>query len=140
MKKMILCLCLLLMGCSNNKTTTVCALTQENVKVLNTIVAQDDKVIKQTLENEINYKNLELTKEDVVELANEYVESYDLEGLSYSFEVNEEHLLETIMIDYSTVNIQELMNIGLIESVDDAQYISLKQTLETLKDTGFICE
>lgn len=140
MKKMILCLCLLLVGCSKKESTTICALTQENAKIVNTIISQDDKVIKQTLENEINYKNLELTKEDVVELANEYVESYDLEGLSYSFEVNEEHLLETIMIDYSTANIQELMNIGLIESVDDAQYISLKQTLTTLKDTGFICE
>ncbi len=140
MKKIVLCLCLLLVGCSNKETTTVCALTQENVKVVNTIVAQDDKVIKQTLENEINYKNLELTKEDVVGLANEYVDSYDLEGLSYSFEVNEQHLLETITIDYSTVNIQELMNIGLIESIDDAKYISLKETLTTLKDTGFICE
>ena len=82
----------------------------------------------------------ELTKEDVVELANEYVESYDLEGFNYSFEVNEEHLLETIIVDYSIVNIQELMNIGFIESVDDAKYISLKETLTTLKDTGFICE
>ena len=140
MKKIALCLCLLLVGCSNKETTTICAFTQENVKVVNTIIAQEDKVIKQTLENEIHYKNLELTKEDVVELANEYVESYDLEGLNYSFEVNDEHLLETIIIDYSTVNIQELMNIGLIESVDNAKYISLKETLTTLKDTGFICE
>ena len=140
MKKIVLCLCLLLVGCSNKETTTVCAFTQENVKIVNTIVAQEDKVIKQTLENEIHYKNLELTKEDVVELANEYVESYDLEGLNYSFEVNEEHLLETITVDYSIVDIQELMNIGFIESVDDAKYISLKETLTTLKDTGFICE
>ena len=140
MKKNVLCFCLLLVGCSNKETTTVCALTQENVKVVNTIVAQEDKVIKQTLENEIHYKNLELTKEDVVELANEYVESYDLEGLNYSFEVNEEHLLETITVDYSIVDIQELMNIGFIESVEDAKYISLKETLTTLKDTGFICE
>ena len=140
MKKIVLCLCLLLVGCSNKETTTICALTQENVKVVNTIVAQEDKVIKQTLENEIHYKNLELTKEDVVELANEYVESYDLEGLNYSFEVNEEHLLETITVDYSIVDIQELMNIGFIESVEDAKYISLKETLTTLKDTGFICE
>lgn len=140
MKKIVLCLCLLLVGCSNKETTTVCAFTQENVKIVNTIVAQDDKVIKQTLENEIHYKNLELTKEDVVELANEYVESYDLEGLNYSFEVNEEHLLETITVDYSIVDIQELMNIGFIESVEDAKYISLKETLTTLKDTGFICE
>ena len=140
MKKIVLCLCLLLVGCSNKETTTVCAFTQENVKIVNTIVAQDDKVIKQTLENEINYKNLELTKEDVVELANEYVDSYDLEGLNYSFEVNEEHLLETITVDYSIVDIQELMNIGFIESVEDAKDISLKETLTTLKDTGFICE
>lgn len=140
MKKIVLCLCLLLVGCSNKETTTVCAFTQENVKVVNTIVAQEDKVIKQTLENEIHYKNLELTKEDVVELANEYVESYDLEGLNYSFEVNEEHLLETITVDYSIVDIQELMNIGFIESVEDAKYISLRETLTTLKDTGFICE
>lgn len=140
MKKIVLCFCLLLVGCSNKETTTVCAFTQENVKIVNTIVAQEDKVIKQTLENEIHYKNLELTKEDVVELANEYVESYDLEGLNYSFEVNEEHLLETITVDYSIVDIQELMNIGFIESVEDAKYISLKETLTTLKDTGFICE
>lgn len=140
MKKIILCLCLLLVGCAKKETTTICALTQENVKVVNTIVAQDDQVIKQTLENEINYKNLELTKEDVIELAGEYVDSYDLEGLNYSFEVNDESLLETITIDYSTANIQELMNIGLIESIEDAKYISLKETLETLKDTGFICE
>ena len=80
------------------------------------------------------------TKEDVVELANEYVESYDLEGLNYSFEVNDEHLLETITVDYSIVDIQKLMNIGFIESVEDAKYISLKETLTTLKDTGFICE
>lgn len=140
MKKIVLCFCLFLVGCSNKETTTVCAFTQENVKIVNTIVAQDDKVIKQTLENEIHYKNLELTKEDVVELANEYVESYDLEGLNYSFEVNEEHLLETITVDYSIVDIQELMNIGFIESVEDAKYISLKETLTTLKDTGFICE
>ena len=140
MKKIVLCLCLLFVGCSNKETTTICAFTQENVKIVNTIVAQEDKVIKQTLENEIHYKNLELTKEDVVELANEYVESYDLEGFNYSFEVNEEHLLETIIVDYSIVNIQELMNIGFIESVDDAKYISLNETLTTLKDTGFICE
>ena len=140
MKKIVLCFCLLLVCCSNKQTTTICAFTQENVKIVNTIVAQDDKVIKQTLENEINYKNLELTKEDVVELANEYVESYDLEGLNYSFEVNDEHLLETITVDYSILDIQKLMNIGFIESVEDAKYISLKETLTTLKDTGFICE
>ena len=51
MKKIVLCFCLFLVGCSNKQTTTVCAFTQENVKVVNTIVAQEDKVIKQTLKN-----------------------------------------------------------------------------------------
>ena len=142
MKKLLICLCLMigLVGCSKSETVTVCSISSTGLVMENTIVAQSDKIVKQTLVNQIDFEMAAMTKEQVEELVQVYVSLYNIEGVEYSYEIEGSILTETIVIDYSKASLEDLQRVELIQNIDDVEYISLEKTIDSLESTGFICK
>lgn len=74
----------------------------------------------------------------ILESADEYAASYEvIEGVTYSIEVEDSNLIETIVIDTTNLDsLQELSDSGLLPIDGDFDYISLEKTIENLESMG----
>ena len=147
MKKLLCMLCLaacVLCGCSSNKTETLkCTGTLSGViNVTNTIEYEDDKVLKQTLVNVVTVEDLGISESDLETLVSQYSGSYDIDGVTYSYKIEEGVFTETIAIDFEKANFDDLATAGLISAEEEGTitYISLEETKEALETASFVCE
>lgn len=148
MKKLLCMLCLaacVLCGCGsgNNTKTLKCTGTLSGViNVTNTIEYEDDKVLKQTLVNEVTIEDLGISEADLESLVTQYSGSYDIDGVTYSYDITDGLFTETISINFEDANFDELSTAGLISAEDDGTitYISLEATKESLEAASFVCE
>lgn len=152
MKKFLALLCVCcLVGCSNKapeKATKVCKGDLNGVEITHTYELEDDKIVKQTTENRIDVTTLGLDEETLNLFIEQMEESmadteltYDVKGVSYEHSVSKELLTEKITIDYLNSDMDDLIKAGLIESKSgSAAYVSYEMTMESLEQSGFVCE
>ena len=146
MKKIFILLAVCcLFGCqgSDNKVTEtkVCSAEVNGVKITNTLEADGDTILYQTIENELDYKAQGLTEDEINEVAENYKNLYDVTGVTYTYEVKDQIITENIRIDYETADFKDLLEVNLISSdSENVSYVSLKETLEALENYGFECK
>ena len=147
MKKLLcafLALSFVLAGCGSEKTEKiVCKTTTSVIDVTNEIEYQGEKIVKQTIINETSLALLGVDKETIESTFAFFETQYDMAGVTYTAEVNDEvNIVEKIVVDYTSADFKKLETAGLITLDEDkkATYISLEQTVNTLKSSGFVCE
>ena len=148
MKKIIclLCICFTLVGCNakdDSKTLVCTGVTSEVIEVLNTITYKEDVVLTQTIENKVVLSDLNLDKEMMESLVEQYSSAYDIEGVTYSYAIDEEGVFtEKIVVDFEKADFSLLQNAGLIDASTEGEikYISFKQTKEALENFGMTCK
>ena len=150
MKKLLVLalISILLCGCSSqnaNQPAMVCTgESAEGLKQSNTVYADGDVVTRMLYESELDFSQYELDAETVQTLVNAMSEAYNaLEFVHYDFELTDSVLKENVDIDLSEVN-EEVMDglaeIGIIESSEDAKYISLEMTRSNFEQSGLTCK
>lgn len=144
MKKLLsLCCVLLLAGCSTTQSeekTTVCKLSEDGMEITNTLVYKGDEVIKQTIDSAVTVEGADT--ETLTAFVDEYAKLYDdIKGTQYSYDLKDNVLTENIIIEYSSENIEDLLEMGIISSEDEnIRFVSYKQTIDLLKESGFTCK
>ncbi|AMC93938.1 hypothetical protein AOC36_08045 [Erysipelothrix larvae] len=139
----------LLSGCSatsNLDTTVNCSYTDEiGDTYQETFVSVDNKVQTNDIVILRDYApdvaSGQLTKEEIQEEYN-YRDAvvYDgIDGLDYSYTMDDAFVVETIHFDYNTVSFTYLADIGYLDS-EDYEYIALDLTLKNLKESGYTCD
>ena len=118
MKKILLVLLLLLVlvGCGNKtKTqTTICTAELEGILVENTLVSTGDNVDSVVYKTTISVDDM--LAPYLASAAEEYGKNFvGLTGVSYEYTVEGNTLVEITKIDYSTVDYQDLVRLGLLE-------------------------
>lgn len=141
MKKLLsLLLVCCLFGCASEKTT-VCKLESNTMKITNTLVSKNDKVLKQTNMNELNYIQFGYNKDSITVIANNYQTVYGQVGVEYSYTIDDTYLKETVVVDYQNADFEKLASVGLIQSSSkNIKFVSLETTLDSYKDQGFTCK
>ena len=74
--------------------------------------------------------------------AEDYVKKMSgIDGLSYNWSVDGGTLTETTDIDYTKVDFNALVNLGLLEKVDGEvpTYIDLESSINNMKELGCTC-
>lgn len=120
--------------------TTVCTMNYEGVNVENTIIAQGNKVQSLKYVNSITVDETLLPYLQVA--AEDFVKKMSgVEGLSYDWSVDGGTLTETTDIDYTKVDFNALVNLGLLEKVDGEvpTYIDLESSINNMKELGCTC-
>ena len=130
-----------LTACGGKKTTTtVCTMNYEGVNVENTIIAQGNKVQSLKYVNSITVDETLLPYLQVA--AEDFVKKMSgVDGLSYNWSVDGGTLTETTDIDYTKVDFNALVNLGLLEKVDGEvpTYIDLESSINNMKELGCTC-
>lgn len=139
---------MLLCGCSGDSKpkTTTCTAKDGATTVF---VSEGDKVITQTEQDIYSFADLALTAEDAAnkELMDELLANYKdifvqegiTKGIDITYEVKDEKVIFTIVLDYTKADMKELEDAEIVDDVD-SDYISLKATIENFKADGDVCE
>ena len=146
MKKLVfLVLAVLLMtGCSKtNKQTATCTYDSGDGMTSELVFsASDDVVTKSVEEIRMSYEALGATSDsDKETLRNYFIEMFsDYEGITIEATTGEEELLIVLTIDYTTVDYQSLVDLGMMSEDDlDQKFVDLQLSMEGLEDTGYTC-
>lgn len=141
MKKLFVLLLICLCGCSTLEKTTVCKLDSETLKITNTLVSKNDRLLNQTNVNEMDYSQFGFTEETMKLTAENYKAVYKNIGVQYTYSIEENILKETVKVDYESTDFEKLASAGLIDiTATNAKIVSLEKTLESYKQQGFTCE
>lgn len=137
-----------LVSCSSGSSTEEESYSLESNGMVSTITFEykDDKVLKQTAVNEINYEDVGLTKEQLKESMTQLEDSYkDVDGVDFEIEYGDKQAVETLVIDYDKVDPEELQGLSGVTFGSDAESISgeettsvsLKDSVELLEKAGY---
>lgn len=147
MKKLLLVLfaICLLTGCGSSSAPEklVCSgKTAEVIDVTNVLEYDGDKVLKQTMTNEVSLDALGISEDTLNGLVEQYKTAYDVAGVTYTTEIKDGVFKEEVKIDFEKADLKVLASIGLIDAEEEETitYVSLKQTKEALETFGFTCE
>lgn len=145
MKKFLaLCCILCLVGCSSESEskTVVCEIEAEGIHNKTTLVADGDKLLTQTSENEVEFEAVGYDESQTKELAEGFKELFDgVKGTNYEYSIVDGKLTEKITMDFSETDFKELLENKLVESEEDnISYISLEKTTEGLEKQGYTCK
>ena len=128
-------------GCAKGTQEVTYSGTVSGVETTFVYTAEGDKVIKQTTESTVPYTALGVTNEDEDrEILNPISEQYQgIDGLYESIDYSEDSAFETVRIDYTQVNMEDVLNLpGMSFSGDaDTGNISLKQSEALLVEAGY---
>lgn len=105
-----------------------------------TYYAKGDKVYKQTAENVIPYSAIGVTtKEEAQAILDPVSQEYQgIAGLTESLEYGDDAVVETLSIDFETVDIDAVKDLeGMFFDEDSKNGISLKKSGEALEASGF---
>ena len=138
MKKILSILAAILLifvpGCSTKEQSTTYVLEKNGVKIELTYYHDGDKVLRQTANNTMNYKEMGATKEKLKEALEPMAKQYQgVEGLEEKIDFQDDKAVETLSIDYK----KELKNIPGILIDSTTSDISLKKSEENLLSQGF---
>lgn len=146
MKKIIglICMFIILSGCTqmSSEKTMVCEGISSNIiKVKNTVVYKGDKVLKQTIENKATLEDLGVDKNMLEALVEKYSEAYLIDGVKYTYTIEDGVFLEMITVDFETANFDELKKVGLVEVEEEGEVteINFDKTKKALEDFGMTC-
>jgi uncharacterized lipoprotein YehR (DUF1307 family) len=131
-----------LTGCSSSTKTKTFTLEKNGVKLKLVYVYKDDKVIKQTANNTIPYAALKVTtKEEAKTLLDPISEQYQgKNGVVETLKYGSDGVVETLSIDYTKADLNELANIpGMIidEQALKNGAISMEASQKLLLKKGF---
>lgn len=145
MKKIIgsLVLLLILAGCqtSSQKVTTLCSYKEGPWNIEQTFTSKDDVLLIEDTNQTyqwVGYMTEEEINEELVTLSELYS---GIDGLTYTYDLNEEEVLETYYIDYTKATYEQLAGVGLLEENDHPDaFASLEATIENLEAFGYECK
>ena len=131
----------LLVGCENKEEKTmVCQGTNGDIQVTNTI-----KYIGKTVTS-VSYQDTMIVDDSLVSYISNYLDGYKetlkgLEGVVFSYEIEGSNVITTTTIDYSVANIDELVNAGLMDSIqsEKEKVIDYELTINYMKTLGLTC-
>lgn len=106
-----------------------------------TYVADGDKVIEQTANNRLPYESIGVSNaEQAEEALAEIVASFQgIEGVTHSMDYQDDHVTESLTIDYETANLEEVSELsGSTFEGDVSEGISLTRSVEMLLQQGFV--
>ncbi|MGC6768751.1 DUF1307 domain-containing protein [Enterococcus sp. LJL51] len=149
----ILLICLIATGCStggstskrknSNLATTVFEMKQDGVEMEIIYTHNGDKVVKQETYSTIEYEPLNISsKEEAEEMFSFVKDEYDVKGITYKADYQEDKMVEKVVVDYEVADLKEVMTLmGTITdgSEEDrvVKYISMKQSKEMLLEQGY---
>lgn len=133
---------LFLVGCSSQSVSTRTFQAEEGgIKITMVYTFEDDKVIKQTSENIIQYDLAGISsKEELQGLLDPLVKQYqNIQGLTHSIEYRDTEAIEKLEINYELANLEEIIELpGMdFEAEGDFEFISMEKSAEMLKNSGF---
>lgn len=106
-----------------------------------TYYAKGDRVYKQTTESFIPYSSLGVeTEAEAREMVGDLLSAAEgIKGYSDVVEYKEDHMTETVVVDYSVVNIDEIKNLpgNTFSDGDTSNGVSLSKSIKLLEDAGF---
>ena len=131
----------LLVGCENKEEKTmVCQGTNGDIQVTNTI-----KYIGKTVTS-VSYQDTMIVDDSLVSYISNYLDGYKetlkgLEGVVFSYEIEGSNVITTTTIDYSVANVDELVNAGLMDSIqsEKEKVIDYELTINYMKTLGLTC-
>ena len=131
----------LLVGCENKEEKTmVCQGTNGDIQVTNTI-----KYIGKTVTS-VSYQDTMIVDDSLVSYISNYLDGFKetlkgLEGVVFSYEIVGSNVITTTTIDYSVANIDELVNAGLMDSIqsEKEKVIDYELTINYMKTLGLTC-
>ena len=131
----------LLVGCENKEEKTmVCQGTNGDIQVTNTI-----KYIGKTVTS-VSYQDTMTVDDSLVSYISNYLDGYKetlkgLEGVVFSYEIEGSNVITTTTIDYSVANVDELVNAGLMDSIqsEKEKVIDYELTINYMKTLGLTC-
>ena len=106
------------------------------------LIAEGDKVIEQTSKTERTYEDLGVsTAEEAEEMLAEFLVGYDsTEGLTHQIDYLDDHLVESVTVNYDAVDIDEMSELAgsFVEGdASKSKDVSLKLTVEMFEEMGF---
>ena len=131
----------LLVGCENKEEKTmVCQGTNGDIQVTNTI-----KYIGKTVTS-VSYQDTMIVDDSLVSYISNYLDGFKetlkgLEGVVFSYEIVGSNVITTTTIDYSVANVDELVNAGLMDSIqsEKEKVIDYELTINYMKTLGLTC-
>lgn len=128
-----------LAACGSNQDTATYKLEDGDNSIEVTLVAEDEEIIEQSSTSITSYDSIRgvESKEDAEALITPTAEPLQgIDGLEYELDFQDDHFIETIKIDFTTVDISELPGLNeLLEQEED--YLNLENTVKTLEEQGF---
>lgn len=145
MKKilMITVVMLLLTGCGEKKTKTVCKSSNDGMQLVEEINAKGDKVtvLKETAT--LDFSDAEVTDNDIDEMGKVLGEGYEgIKGVEYKYTAKDKKIEYTVTFDYENADLDELKEKNLVSFNEEgkAKYISLKESIKGFEDKKFTCK
>lgn len=146
--KKLLCIMMacafILGGCGSKTEKMVCKYNEDEINSENTFEYKDDNVIKQTTVTKLSTKDAGVDKDQLKSVMKATKKMYDIEGITYDYEIKKDYVKTTSIIDYEKVKIKDLVDLGLINEFDEngkkIKRVSLKLTKESLKGIGYKCK
>ena len=141
---LVLILCFGLFGCGGDKgKTTVCKMGEgTNNENIVTFKSEGDKISTAEYEITTNFAVYGYTSEQIQTSVDTTKAKYAIDGLDYKGEIVGDVLVETIKVDYNKANMEELLALKIVISVDGSvpKFVSLKSTVDDLvKNNNAVC-
>ena len=132
---------LALVACqSAEETTTTLVFDEGGFYNEIVLIAEGDKVIEQTSKTERTYEDLGVsTAEEAEEMLAEFLVGYDsTEGVKHQIDYLDDHLVESVTVNYDAVDIDEMSELaGSFVEGDASKGVSLKLTVEMMEEVGY---
>ncbi|GIO23569.1 DUF1307 domain-containing protein [Oceanobacillus sp. J11TS1] len=128
-----------LAACGTDQETETYKLEEDNNSIETTFVAEDGEIIEQSTESITSYESIRgiESKEDAEALLVPSAEPLQgIEGLEYNLDFQDDHFIETIKIDFTTVDTSEVP--GLAELLEqEEEHLKLEDAIKYLEEQGF---
>ncbi len=138
---------LLVSGCqSKTKSTTVCTIAQDEMKVTLTLDAEGDTITKltqqATTDLQTSFDQGLLNEDSVKQSADAVKEKLSkLKGASYKYTLKKTTLDETSVFDLTKADIDELIDAKILEIEGSTEKgLSLKKSVANYKEQGLTCK
>lgn len=142
-----------LVGCGNSSgqktTTTVCSTDKPYIgytSAKQTIISEGDVAKNMAFEGIVEAPDKATLDAALPQIDEAVKETNSLEGVTATYErVNDISIKDMVEYDLEKTSLQTLQQVGLLQTVEDQQvndqanFLSVKQTIEALEDQGFTC-
>lgn len=130
---------LILTACGSTETKTF-VYEEEGLTSEMVFTYSGDTVEEEVSTTTLEYEALGIRDQaDAEEMLGDFaLDIEEVEGVTYSFDYGESEAVETIEIDYTAVDLNDLRDAGIeIQGDEEANEISMEQTEENLIDEGY---